>query len=75
MKFLSGKVISLKMNKTVIVLVKSVYKIPVYNKLINIFKKYYVHDEFNFCSKNDFIYFISCNPISKKKFWKVFKIF
>lgn len=68
MKILFGKVISCKMNKTVLVLIKKIKLIPIYNKQIKIFVKYYAHDDLNFCLKNDYIYIVNSKPYSKFKF-------
>ncbi|WP_259289084.1 30S ribosomal protein S17 [Candidatus Nasuia deltocephalinicola] len=62
------------MNKTAVIGVKHFFKHLIYNKISYFFKKYYVHDDFNFCSKNDKVYIIECKPYSKIKFWKIIKI-
>ncbi len=74
MKILSGLVLKVKMNKTVVVHVKHFFKYLIYKKISYFFKKYYAHDDFNLCLKNDKVYMIECKPFSKIKFWKIIKI-
>lgn len=68
MKILSGIVLDIKMNKTVIINVKHYFKYPIYKKESYFFKKYYAHDYFNFCLKYDKVYIMECKPYSKTKF-------
>lgn len=74
MKILKGKVISIFMKSTAVVQIIKLVKIFKYNKYINKFKKYYVHDYYNLCSLNDIVEFFYLKPISKKKFWIIFRI-
>ncbi len=74
MKILSGVVLKVKMNKTVVVNVKHFFKYYIYKKISFFFKKYYAHDNFNFCEKNNKVYILECKPYSKIKFWKIIKI-
>ncbi len=74
MKILLGLVWKVKMNKTVIVNVKHFFKYFIYKKISYFFKKYYAHDEFNFCKKDDKVYIMESKPYSKIKFWKIIKI-
>jgi small subunit ribosomal protein S17 len=73
-KLLKGKVISDKMDKTVVVSVERVFKHPLYEKIIKSRKKYKAHDETNKCKIGDFVEIIESSPISKTKRWKVLKI-
>ncbi len=74
MKILSGVVLRTKMNKTVIIHVKHFFKYCIYKKISFFLKKYYAHDNFNFCKKGDRVYILECKPYSKIKFWKIIKI-
>lgn len=74
-KILKGKVISDKMDKTVVVSVERVYVEPFYKKTIRSRKKYKAHDENNICKVGDVVEIIESRPISKTKRWKVFRIF
>ena len=70
-KVLKGKVTSAKNNKTIVVEVKRKFVHPFYSKVISRSKKYHAHDEKNKFKEGDIVEIIECNPISKKKRWKV----
>ena len=70
-RILKGKVVSSKGNKTIVVEVKRRFQHPFYGKVISRSKKYHAHDEKNKYKEGDSISIIECNPISKKKKWKV----
>ena len=70
-KILKGIVTSSKSNKTVVVEVTRKFKHPFYEKIIKRSKKYHAHDEKNKFKEGETITIIECNPISKKKKWKV----
>ena len=70
-KVLEGKVVSDRSNKTIVVEVKRKFVHPFYGKVISRSKKYHAHDEKNKFKKGEIIQIIECNPISKKKKWKV----
>jgi small subunit ribosomal protein S17 len=71
---MQGKVVSDKMNKTVVVEVKKLTKHPKYNKIVERTKKYKVHDELNRCCTGDIVRIRETRPISKTKRWIVSKI-
>ncbi|ARC54942.1 30S ribosomal protein S17 [Candidatus Riesia sp. GBBU] len=73
-KVFQGKVISDKMEKSVIVLTSKLKKHSKYGKFILRNKKFFVHDEKNQCKIGDFIEIQETRPISKKKHWKVVKV-
>jgi small subunit ribosomal protein S17 len=62
-----GKVISDKMEKTVVVQVKRLLKHPVYGKVVKRKKNFKVHDEQNLANIGDVVEFKECRPISKTK--------
>ena len=70
-KILKGIVTSAKNNKTIVVEVTRKFKHPFYEKIIKRSKKYHAHDENNKHKEGESISIIECNPISKKKRWKV----
>ena len=70
-KILKGVITSAKNNKTVVVEVTRKFKHPFYEKVIKRSKKYHAHDENNKFKEGEVIQIIECNPISKKKKWKV----
>lgn len=72
-KTLEGKVVSDKMDKTVVVKVDSKVKHPLYKKYIVKSKKYMVHDDDNIAKMGDWVKIIENKPISKNKTWTLFK--
>tara|TARA_B100001057_G_C22760820_1_gene915674 strand:+ start:601 stop:831 length:231 start_codon:yes stop_codon:yes gene_type:complete len=70
-KILKGVVTSTKNNKTVVVEVTRKFAHPFYGKVIKRSKKYHAHDENNKFKEGEIIQIMECNPISKKKRWKV----
>ena len=70
-KVLKGVITSAKNNKTVVVEVTRKFAHPFYGKVIKRSKKYHAHDENNKFKEGEIIQIIECNPISKKKKWKV----
>lgn len=62
-----GKVISDKMDKTVVVEVTRLLKHPVYGKIVKRNKKFKVHDAENKANVGDVVEFKECRPISKSK--------
>ena len=70
-KILTGIVVSDKPNKTITVMVERKYSHPLLKKVIKVKKKYNAHDENNKFKEGEIIQIIECNPISKKKRWKV----
>jgi len=73
-KILKGRVVSDKMDKTVVVLVESLREHPKYRKKYKITKKYKAHDEKNECKIGNEVEIIRSKPQSKEKRWKVKKI-
>ena len=68
---LSGVVVNVKSNKTVVVLVKRKYSHPQFDKVMTASKKYHAHDEKNKFKIGDKVKIIESRPISKKKKWMV----
>ncbi|OGT35836.1 MAG: 30S ribosomal protein S17 [Gammaproteobacteria bacterium RIFCSPHIGHO2_12_FULL_37_14] len=71
---LMGKVISDKMNKTVVVQVERKVRHPLYGKYVRRFSKMYVHDEDNTCRSGDTVIIKESRPISKTKRWMLVEI-
>ncbi len=69
-----GKVVSDKMDKTVVVLVERQMPHPLYGKRIKRSKKFYAHDSENKCKVGDVVKIIETRPLSKLKRWKVVEI-
>ncbi|MFN3505163.1 MAG: 30S ribosomal protein S17 [Caldimicrobium sp.] len=73
-KELIGIVVSDKMDKTVVVMVESLVKHPLYGKFIKKRKKYMAHDENNSCRIGDRVLIEETRPLSKRKRWRVKEI-
>jgi len=71
---LSGKVISNKMDKTIVVLVVRKIKHPVYGKYIKRSTKIHAHDEGNICNEGDVVTIAESRPISRTKQWKLVEV-
>lgn len=69
-----GRVVSDKMNKTVVVEVKSYRPHLIYRKQIRSIKRFKAHDENNECGAGDIVRIIETRPLSKEKRWKIDKI-
>ena len=69
-----GKVVSDKMNKTVVVAVE--HKVPhaLYNKPMVSTKRFKAHDENNECQIGDTVKIVETRPLSKDKCWRVVEI-
>ncbi len=74
MRMKTGTVVSNKMEKTVVAVVKTMVKHPVYKKYIKRSKRYKVHDENNQCNIGDVIRFKETRPISRDKSWTLVDI-
>ena len=70
-KQLSGRVVSDKMQKTVVVEVVSAKRHPLYNKVLRRAKKYLAHDENQECREGDWVVIEESRPISRRKCWRV----
>ncbi len=71
---ITGKVVSNKMNKTIVVQVERKVKHPSYGKYVRHFSKMYAHDEENACHIGDIVSITQSRPISKTKRWKLVEI-
>ncbi|MEK7472637.1 MAG: 30S ribosomal protein S17 [Patescibacteria group bacterium] len=69
MKFYKGKIISMKMAKTITVEVERLLAHPIYKKRFKRSKKYHVHSEKEH-KLGEVIRFIETRPVSKSKRWK-----
>ena len=69
-----GKVISVKMDKTIVVAIEDNVKHPLYGKIIKSTKKLHVHDENNECGIGDKVEVMETRPLSKTKRWRLVSI-
>jgi small subunit ribosomal protein S17 len=70
----TGRVISDKMNKTVVIAIEDHVKHPVYGKIVKRTKKIHAHDENNECGIGDFVEVMETRPLSKTKRWRLVQI-
>ena len=69
-----GKVVSHKMNKTVVVAVERKVPHALYNKPMVSTKRFKAHDENNECQIGDTVKIVETRPLSKDKCWRVVEI-
>lgn len=69
-----GRVVSDKMDKTVVVVVETPRSHPLYRKTIRRAVKYKAHDEKNQCKMGDTVRIVETRPLSKDKRWRVAEI-
>ena len=69
-----GKVVSDKMDKTVVVAVVDSVKHPLYNKVVKRTYKLKAHDENNECHIGDRVKVMETRPLSKDKRWRLVSI-
>ena len=73
-KQLTGRVVSDKMDKTVVVWVEHLGRHPRYGKVLRLRKKYKAHDEQNECRVGDLVRIVESRPLSREKRWRVEEI-
>jgi small subunit ribosomal protein S17 len=73
-KIKMGRVVSNKMDKTVVVTVESYRPHPLYKKQVRRIKKFKAHDEQNSCNIGDVVRIEETRPLSKEKRWRVVEI-
>jgi small subunit ribosomal protein S17 len=69
-----GKVVSDKMDKTIVVATESLVAHPLYKKQIKVTKKFKVHDENNQCKTGDTVKIMETRPLSKDKRWRLVEV-
>jgi len=69
-----GRVVSNKMDKTVVVAIEDNVAHPVYGKIIKRTTKIHVHDENNECNIGDKVSVMETRPLSKTKRWRLVQI-
>lgn len=70
----SGRVISNKMDKSIVVLIERKVTHPVYGKIIKRSTKIHAHDEKNECMPGDSVTIQEVRPLSKTKSWALVSI-
>lgn len=71
---LTGRVVSDKMNKSIVVMIERRVKHPVYGKYLSKSTKIKAHDESNECGEGDLVTIAESRPISKTKSWTLVKV-
>ncbi|NLN55418.1 MAG: 30S ribosomal protein S17 [Clostridiales bacterium] len=69
-----GKVVSNKMDKTIVVAIEDSVKHPLYKKIVRRTVKFKAHDENNECSVGDKVLIMETRPISREKRWRLVEI-
>ena len=73
-QFKVGRVVSNKMNKTIVVAVDYLRPHPLYRKIIRTTHKFHAHDEQNTCKIADLVRIGETRPLSKTKSWELVEI-
>ena len=69
-----GVVVSDKMDKTIVVAIRTRVKHPLYGKIMNRTNKIKAHDEENQCGIGDTVKIMETRPLSKDKHWRLVEI-
>ncbi len=69
-----GIVVSIKMDKTVVVRAERLVKHAVFHKFIKRYVKYKAHDEQNACRVGDKVLIVESRPLSREKRWRMLEI-
>jgi small subunit ribosomal protein S17 len=70
----TGRVVSNKMQKTIVVAVENIVDHPLYKKRVRLTRKFKAHDERNEASIGDIVRIGETRPISKDKTWRLLEI-
>ena len=73
-KVRTGKVVSNKMDKTIVVAVENHVKHPLYGKVVKRTYKLKAHDETNMCGVGDTVKVMETRPLSRDKRWRLVEI-
>ena len=69
-----GVVVSDKMDKTIVVAIRTRVKHPLYGKIMNRTSKIKAHDEENQCGIGDTVKIMETRPLSKDKHWRLVEV-
>ncbi|MDR1619395.1 MAG: 30S ribosomal protein S17 [Clostridiales bacterium] len=70
----TGVVVSDKMDKTIVVAIRTKVRHPLYGKMVNRTRKFKVHDEKNECGAGDTVRIMETRPLSRDKRWRLVEI-
>ncbi len=69
-----GRVVSDKMDKSIVVAIERFVKHPIYGKFVRKTTKLHAHDENNECGIGDTVEISECRPLSKTKSWTLVRV-
>jgi small subunit ribosomal protein S17 len=69
-----GRVVSAKMDKTIVVNVARRVQDPLYKRVVRRRKNFYAHDEHNQCREGDLVRIEETRPLSKLKRWRLVEV-
>jgi len=69
-----GRVVSDRMNKTVVVAIERLLEHPLYGKRMKRTARFKAHDETNDCNEGDLVEIMETRPLSKQKRWRVVRV-
>ncbi|EGU29712.1 30S ribosomal protein S17 [Vibrio ichthyoenteri ATCC 700023] len=69
-----GRVVSDKMDKSIVVAIERFVKHPIYGKFVRRTTKVHAHDESNECGLGDKVEIAECRPLSKTKSWTLVSV-
>ena len=69
-----GRVVSDKMDKSIVVAIERMVKHPIYGKFVKRTTKVHAHDENNECGLGDKVEIVECRPLSKTKSWTLVRL-
>jgi len=73
-KIRQGKVVSDKMDKTVVVAVENLVRHPLYGRTLRRTNRFKAHDETNDCHVGDTVEIMETRPLSREKRWRVNRV-
>jgi len=73
-KVRQGRVVSGKMDKTVVVAIERKLRHPLYGKIMRRTERFKAHDETNECTVGDLVQIMETRPISREKRWRVVRV-
>lgn len=73
-KVRQGRVVSDKMQKTVVVAIERLVEHPLYGKRMKQTSRFHAHDQENECREGDIVEIMETRPLSKNKRWRVTRV-
>lgn len=73
-KVRQGRVVSDKMQKTVVVAIERLVEHPLYGKRMKQTTRFHAHDQENECKEGDIVEIMETRPLSKSKRWRVTRV-